>query len=95
MFDYKLPVEVFVTGSGFFGLVEIVPDCLIILLLPYSGKVLKEKTLVMDKTFADWLLVLSKDATPPNFMVKILFANNHKTLTFVKVFYLKASCYVS
>ena len=69
------------------------------LMLPFSGKLLWEKTFAKwwkknfaEKTFADYLLMPPKDATPPNFMEKN-FANSHKTMKFVKVFSSKVSCY--
>ena len=49
---------------------------------------LVEKIFV-ENTFADWLLVLPKDATPPNFVEKT-FANSHKTSKFAKVFSLES-----
>ena len=42
------------------------------------------KIIFMEKTLADCLLVLPKDATPPHFADKT-FANSHKTSKFVKV----------
>ena len=49
-------------------------------ILPYSGKLSREKT------FPDWLLVLPpKDVTPSNFMEKT-FKNSNKTSKFMKVF---------
>ena len=42
------------------------------------------------KPFADCSLLLPKDAMPPNFAAKT-FMNSHKTLKFVKVFFLEVS----
>ena len=45
------------------------------------------------KTFADYSLVLPKDATLPSFAEKT-FINGHKTSKFVKVFFpSEVSCY--
>ena len=44
------------------------------------------------KTFADYSLVLPKDATLPNFAEKT-FTNGHKTSKFVKVFFFRENFY--
>ena len=72
---------------------------MLMLKLPYSGKLLREKNfreLVKNTIFTEKLSRIArfcstKGATPPNFVEKTS-ANSHKTVKFAKVFPSKVSC---